>query len=150
MKMPRNSSSIQKKIDRKHQVYTEIDRFMNTEVEYLRSMAVESLESTLHKLNRSLESIRKQGASTTLVQKRVLAVHVGLASLENDWFKRDFMFDEATIEASRDALRIIASAVERQTTSAHRHSSQKTLMDRRRKALELAIQSLNKRLDRHV
>jgi hypothetical protein len=123
---------------------------MNTVSEDQRNMVVKSLESTLHKLKRSLESMKEQGSSTTLVRKRLLAIQVGLASLENDWFTQDFMCDEATIEASRDTLRRIASAVERQTTSAHRHSSQKTLIDRRRKALELAIQSLNKRLDRHV
>lgn len=150
MKMPRNSGSIQGKIDRKHQVYAihgeEFDRFMNTDGEHLRKMAVQSLESTLHKLNRSLESIREQGSSTTLVRKRVLAVQVGLASLENDWFKQDFMFDEATIGASLDTLKRIASAVEEQRASAHRRRSQKTLIDRRKAALELAIQSLSKRL----
>jgi predicted RNase H-like nuclease (RuvC/YqgF family) len=123
---------------------------MNTVSEDQRNMVVKSLESTLHKLKRSLESMKEQGSSTTLVRKRLLAIQVGLASLENDWFTQDFMFDEATIEASLETLKRIASAVERQTTSAHRHSSQKTLIDRRRKALELAIQSLNKRLDRHV
>lgn len=111
-------------------------------------MAVKALESTLHKLNRSLVNNREQGSSTTLLRKRLLAVHVGLASLENDWFTQDFMCDEATIEASLDTLRRIASAVERQTTSAHRRSSQETLLDRRGAALALAIQSLSKRLER--
>lgn len=122
---------------------------MNTVSEDQRNMAVKSLESTLHKLNRSLESMKDQGSSTTLLRKRLLSVQVGLASLENDWFTQDFMFDKAAIEASLETLKRIASAVERQRTSAHRRSSQKTLMDRRGAALELAIQSLSKRLDRY-
>jgi predicted trehalose synthase len=123
---------------------------MNTVSEDQRNMAMKSLASTLHKLKRSLESMQDQGSSTTLVRKRLLAVHVGLASLENDWFTQDFMFDEATIEASLETLKRIASAVEKQRTSAPRHSSQETLMDRRGAALELAIQSLSKRLDRYA
>lgn len=88
----------------------------------------------------------EKGSNTTLVQKRRQAVEIGLKSLENTWYAEDFSYNEEMVLTSKETLQEILSSVEAQLIKAKIGSSQKTLLERRFIALELAIESLEKRL----
>ena len=50
--------------------------------------SIKSLQSTISKLENALSQMTQKGANTTLVKKRLKAVCIGLAMLENVWNQR--------------------------------------------------------------
>jgi predicted nucleic acid-binding Zn-ribbon protein len=108
--------------------------------------SIKALESTLNKLTRSYHTMSQKGANTTLVQKRMKAVQVGLDSLKKSLKGEQFPYDEHEVSTSIHVLQSLIPSIEKQITNASEQSSRKTLADRRLRALHLAIQSLSKRL----
>lgn len=109
-------------------------------------LAIQSLESTFNKLSNAYTGMLEKGSNTTLVQKRKQAVEIGLKSLKNTWHAEDFSYNEEMVLASKETLQEILPSVETQLIKAKTGSSQKTLLERRFIALELAIESLDNRL----
>ena len=50
--------------------------------------SIKSLKSTISKSEKALAQMTYKGANTTLLNKRLMALHVGLAMLENAWNQR--------------------------------------------------------------
>ncbi|MEK4283885.1 MULTISPECIES: hypothetical protein [Ureibacillus] len=119
---------------------------MNTINKETKVLSIQSLESTLLKLTNALNSMKEKGSNTTLVEKRMNAVKVGLKSLKNDWNGEVFSYDEEIIYSAKEALLNIIPSIEKQIAKAKEGSSQKTLNERRLTAMKLAIQSLENRL----
>ena len=119
---------------------------MRTVNKEIQDLSIKSLESTFNKLTNAYKSMTEKGSNTTLVNKRRNAVKIGLESLEDAWNGKGFFCDEEVILTSKDTLQSIIPSIEKQIVKAKDGSSQKTLNERRLTALELAIESLDKRL----
>jgi len=66
--------------------------------------SVESMQSTLRKLENSKKQMMQKGASTTLVSKRLQAVEIGLALLEYKWSSKPYNCAREEILAARQVL----------------------------------------------
>ncbi|MGH0424984.1 hypothetical protein [Bacillus pretiosus] len=102
-----------------------------------KSESVKSLQSTIRKLENALLQMTQKGANTTLVKKRLKAVCVGLAVLENVW-------NQEELAEARNVLVGLLPSIERAYDKSKVGSPQRTLLTRRIKALELSIQAIDK------
>lgn len=112
----------------------------------IQDQSIKSLESTCNKLSAAYQRMTEKGVNTTLVKKRLNAVKMGLESLKNIWSGENFSYDEEAVGTSKKVLEGVRPSIEKQIAKAKEGSSQKTLNDRRLTALNLAIESLEKRL----
>ncbi|MCR6847318.1 MULTISPECIES: hypothetical protein [Bacillus] len=102
--------------------------------------SIKSLQSTIRKLENALSQMNQKGANTTLVKKRLKAVCVGLAVLENVWHQ----YSQEELAEARNVLAGLLPSIERAYDKFKAGSPQKTLLTRRIKALELSIQAIDK------
>ena len=116
----------------------------------IQDQSIKSLESTCNKLSTAYQRMTEKGVNTTLVKKRLHAVKMGLESLKNIWSGENFSYDEEAIGTSKKVLEGVRPSIEKQIAKAKEGSSQKTLNDRRLTALNLAIESLEKRLSTNL
>ncbi len=114
--------------------------------EKVRQLSIASLESTCRKLRNSYESAVNKNASTTLIEKRLNAVQMGLNSLQNMWEGKPMDADREKVIMSTTIIRGLLPSIERQLAKANNGSPQHTLNERRLVALQLAIESLEQRL----
>ncbi|PIC58009.1 hypothetical protein CSV80_06820 [Sporosarcina sp. P12(2017)] len=119
---------------------------MKTVSQEVRELSIKSLDSTFTKLSNAYTSMTEKGSNTTLVKKRRDAVKVGLESLQDVWYDRNFVCDKEAIVQSKDILQSIIPSIEKQLAKAKDGSPQKTVNERRVTALKLAIKSLENRL----
>ncbi len=108
-----------------------------------RHRTVAALESAIAKSERALFGMTRKSARTTLVAKRLKALRVGLAMLESVWFERPCRYTGEDLEAARGVLAGLLPSVERIAAKAHEGSPQRTLVDRRRRAMELAVRAID-------
>lgn len=112
-----------------------------TNVDKLES--IKSLESTISKLENALSQITQKGSNTTLVKKRLKAVCIGLAMLENIWDRKPHYYTQENIVEARNVLAGLLPSIESQYVKSKVGSPQKTLLERRIKSLELSIEAIN-------
>ena len=85
-----------------------------------------------------------KGANTTLVKKRLKASYIGLALLENVWNQRPHHYTREDLAEARNVLTGLFPSIENSYAKLKAgRSSQRTLLDRRIKALELAVQAID-------
>jgi len=108
-----------------------------------KSESIKSLQSTIRKLESALSQMTQSGANTTLVQKRLRAVGIGLAVLENLWHQKPHSYIPDELNEAREALVGLTPSVEKSYAKSKAGSPQKTLLARRLKALELAVQAMD-------
>lgn len=108
-----------------------------------RSESTKSLQSTIKKLENALSQMTQNGANTTLVQKRLHAIHIGLATLENSWNQKPHHYTHEDMAEARKVLIGLTSSVENSYAKSKAGSPQRTLLERRLKALGLAIQAID-------
>ncbi|OUS78417.1 hypothetical protein B1748_02140 [Paenibacillus sp. MY03] len=108
-----------------------------------KSESIKSLQSTIRKLESALSQMTQSGANTTLVQKRLRAVGIGLAVLENLWHQKSHSYTPDELNEAREALVGLTPSVENSYAKSKAGSPQKTLLARRLKALELAVQAMD-------
>ncbi|WP_303969207.1 hypothetical protein [Sporosarcina ureae] len=113
----------------------------------VQELSIASLESTYMKLSNAYESMTEKGSNTTLVLKRRDAIKVGLDSLRDVWWDEKIFCEEEAILQSKDILQSMIPSIEKQLAKVGDGSPQKTLNMRRLTALELAIESLEDRLN---
>lgn len=70
--------------------------------EQLQSIA--SMQSTIRKLESALTQMTNSGTNTTLVQKRLNAMHIGLAVLDNVWNQKPLSCNPAELAEARHVL----------------------------------------------
>ncbi|MCC2377692.1 hypothetical protein LKM00_09510 [Bacillus wiedmannii] len=106
--------------------------------------SIKSLQSTIRKLENALSQMTEKGTNTTLVKKRLKAVCVGLAVLENVWNQESHQYSQEELAEARNVLAGLLPSIERAYDKSKAVSPQRTLLTRRIKALELSIQAIDK------
>ncbi|SFD48502.1 hypothetical protein SAMN04488168_14428 [Bacillus sp. 491mf] len=105
--------------------------------------SIKSLQSTISKLENALSQMTQKGANTTLVKKRLKAVCIGLAMLENVWNQRPHHYTHEDLTKARNVLTGLLPSIENIYDKSKAGSPQRTLLERRIKALKLAIQAID-------
>lgn len=104
--------------------------------------SIQSLQSTISKLENALFTMTQSAASTKLVQKRLDAVSIGLAMLEHVWNHKLHPFTREEISAAYDVITGLLTSVGNSYAKSKEGSPQRTLLERRIRALELAAQAM--------
>ncbi|MFB5284085.1 hypothetical protein [Peribacillus sp. Hz7] len=105
--------------------------------------SIKSFQSTIRKLEKTLATMTQKGANTTLVKKRLKASYIGLAMLENVWNQRPHHYTLEDLAEARNVLTGLFPSIESSYAKLKAGSPQRTLLERRIKALELAVQAID-------
>lgn len=105
--------------------------------------SIKSMRSTISKSEKALDQMSQKGANTTLIEKRLAALHVGLAMLENVWNQKNHHYTQEDLSEARNILVGLLPSIEDIYDKSKEGSPQKTLLERRIKALELAVQAID-------
>lgn len=105
--------------------------------------SIKSFQSTISKLENALSQMTEKGANTTLVKKRLKAVCIGLAMLENVWNQRPRHHTHEELAEARNVLTGLFPSIENIYAKSKAGSPQRTLLERRIKAPELAVQAID-------
>ncbi|GGG12872.1 hypothetical protein GCM10010912_66630 [Paenibacillus albidus] len=105
--------------------------------------SIQSFQSTISKSENALAQMTQKGANTTLLKKRLKALYIGLAMLENVWNQRAHHYTQEDLAEARNVLTGLFPSIENIYTKSKAGSPQKTLLERRIKALELAVQAID-------
>ncbi|KAA2291435.1 hypothetical protein FY526_29425, partial [Clostridioides difficile] len=81
--------------------------------------------------------------NTTLLQKRLQALYIGLALLEKIWNQKSYPYTEEDIAEARLVLMGLFPSLESTYANSKEGSPQKTLLERRIKAFHLAVQAMD-------
>ncbi|KKO51682.1 hypothetical protein [Paenibacillus sp. DMB20] len=109
----------------------------------VRLESIKSLQSTISKLENALSQMTQNGANTTLVKKRLKAVSIGLSMLENIWNQRPHHYTQDDLAAAHNVITGLIPSIKNSYAKSKDGSPQKTLLERRIKALELAVQAID-------
>jgi hypothetical protein len=105
--------------------------------------SIKSFQSTISKLENALATMTQKGANTTLLNKRLKAIYIGLAMLENVWNQRPHHYTQEDLAEARTVLTGLFPSIESIYVKSKEGSPQRTLLERRIKALELAVQAID-------
>ncbi|ULO08348.1 guanylate kinase [Paenibacillus sp. 19GGS1-52] len=122
-------------------------RGMSTNMENVSSVdkleSIKSFQSTIRKSEKALAQMTEKGANTTLLIKRLKALHIGLTMLENIWNQRPHHYTEEDLAETHNVLTGLFPSIESTYAKSKAGSPQRTLLERRIKAFELAIQAID-------
>jgi hypothetical protein len=108
--------------------------------------SIKSFKSTVVKLENALNQMTQKGANTTLVKKRLNSCYIGLVVLENDWNQKPHHYTQKELAAARIVLIGLYPSIKNSYTKLKTGvSPQKTLLEKRIKAFELAVQVIEGR-----
>lgn len=116
---------------------------METVSDAVKQESIKSFQSTIRKSEKALVQMQQKGASTTLVEKRLKALRTGLAVLESVWDHRPHPYTREDLVEAREVLTGLFPSIEDIYSKSQTGSPQKTLLQRRIKALELAVQAID-------
>lgn len=105
--------------------------------------SIQSLQSSIKKTEKALAQMTQKGQNTTLVQKRLSALTIGLATLENAWDHKPHPYTPEDLASARYVLVGLFPSIENIYAKSKVGSPQRTLLERRIKALELAVQAID-------
>lgn len=105
--------------------------------------SIQSFESAIRKCETALAQMTGKGSNTTLLKKRLKALQAGLAILENAWHQKPFDCSPGELVETREVLSGLLPSIERSFAKSKDGSPQKTLLERRIRSLELAIQAID-------
>lgn len=107
-----------------------------------RQEAIASIQSTIRKLEKALAQMRQKEAHITLVEKRLKAVCISLAVLENLWEQNPYAYTAQDLVETRAVLMGLLPSIESSYTKSKEGSPQRTLLERRLKSLKLGVQGI--------
>ena len=105
--------------------------------------SIKSFQSTISKSEKALAQMTQKGANTILLKKRLKALYIGLAMLENVWNQRPHLYTQEDLAEARNILTGLFPSIENIYAKLKAGSPQRTLLERRIKALELAVQAMD-------
>ena len=105
--------------------------------------SLKSFESSIRKTEKALAQMTQKGANTTLIKKRLKALNIGLAMLESVWKQRPHPYSQEELVEARTVLSGLYPSIEKIYAKSKIGSPQRTLLERRIKALELAVQAID-------
>jgi len=108
--------------------------------------SISSLQSSIRKTEKSLAQMNDKGVSTILVRKRLEALNIGLDILESTWNKKPNRYAEEDLKSAQDVLERLLPGIIRIYEKSKLGSPQRTLLERRIKSLELAIEEIGNHL----
>lgn len=108
--------------------------------EIIKAESLKSFRSTIRKSENALSNMTEKGANTTLVSKRLQALRIGLAVLEQVWDEKSHSYSPEDIAEARILLAGLLPSIEGIYDKSKPGGPQKTLLGRRIKSLELAIE----------
>nr|WP_209970834.1 hypothetical protein [Paenibacillus eucommiae] len=116
---------------------------MNHTTELDKTESIISLQSTISKLENALSQMTQNGTNTSLVKKRLTAIYIGLATLENVWNQKPHLYTQDDLADARNVITGLFPSIENSYVKSKAGSPQRTLLERRIKALELAVQAID-------
>lgn len=116
---------------------------MDSVSETVKTESIQSLQSTIRKMEKGLAQMAGKGTNTTLIEKRLRAVRAGLAVLESAWNQQALPYGHEALAEARDVLRGMMPSIEKAYANSTAGSPQRTLLERRLTSLKLAIQALD-------
>lgn len=102
-----------------------------------------SFQSTINKCENALAQMTEKGANTTLIKKRLHALYIGLAILNHVWDQKTHSFAREDLTEARHILTGLFPSLERAYAKLKAGSPQRTLLERRMKSLDLAVQAID-------
>ena len=118
--------------------------------ESIKTESLKSFQSTIRKSENALTSMADKGANTTLVEKRLKALRIGLAVLEQVWDGKPHPYTHEDLAEARILLAGLLPSIEGIYAKSKPGSPQKTLLERRIKSLELALQAMDDSTDKDL
>lgn len=112
--------------------------------------SIKSLQSAIRKSERALAQMTQKGANITLIKKRLKALCVGLAILEKVWNQKQYDYTKEELLEARNVLTGLLPSIESIYVKSKEGSPQKTLLKRRIKSLELAIEAIDDVFEKNV
>ncbi|SOC22601.1 hypothetical protein SAMN05880501_11459 [Ureibacillus xyleni] len=112
----------------------------------IKNESIKSFQSTIRKTEKALAQMTEKSANTNLIKKRLKAFNIGLAVLETLWNDIPHHYTQEEIEEARNVLAGLLPSIETIYRKSKVGSPQKTLLERRIKAMELAVEEI----DRHI
>lgn len=110
--------------------------------------SIKSLQSTIKKSEKALEQMRQKGTNTTLIENRLMALRIGLDTLDNVWNQGSHHHTPKDLVTARTILVGLFPSIQDIYTKLKAGSPQRTLLERRIKALELAVQAIDDLTDK--
>lgn len=107
-----------------------------------RSESLAALRSAIVKTEKALAGMASNGASTVLVARRLQALRVGLAVLEDAWRGWPSPYSSEDLAEARGVLSGLLPSVEAICARSKPGTPQRTLLERRIRALNLALQAI--------
>jgi hypothetical protein len=109
----------------------------------IKSESLKSLQSSIRKTEKSLEQMRQKAANTTLIESRLLALRVGLNVFESVWSGENLPFNQDELAKARGILAGLLPSIGDIYRKTESGTPQRTLLKRRIKALELAVEAID-------
>jgi len=106
--------------------------------------SIKAFRSAIRKSENALANMVQKGAKTTLIIKRLKALQIGLALLETAWNQRPHAYTDEEVAEARNVLTGLFPSLHNSYDKAKPGSSQKTLLERRIKAMELAVRAMER------
>lgn len=105
--------------------------------------SIRSFESSLHKMEKALAQMTRKGTNTALLTKRLKALQIGLAVLQYSWLQTPYGYTRQEITEARGTLSDLMPSLGASLVKAKEGSPQKTLLMRRIKAIQLALDAMD-------
>lgn len=104
--------------------------------------SIKAFQSAIRKSEKALAQMTQKGSNTTLIKKRLQALKIGLAMLENVWNQIPHHYTQEDLADARNVLTGLLPSIESIYAKSKAGSPQRTLLERRIKALDLAVQAI--------
>ncbi|QFT87647.1 hypothetical protein FIU87_03195 [Bacillus sp. THAF10] len=101
--------------------------------------SITAFQSTIRKCENALAKMTQQGSSTTLLNKRLKALQIGLSMLEH---QQPHSFSGQEIAEARNVLTGLFPSLEKSYNNSKPGSPQRTLLERRIKAIKQAVEAM--------
>ncbi|MBD2843577.1 hypothetical protein IDH44_00110 [Paenibacillus sp. IB182496] len=108
--------------------------------------SIRAFQSTIRKLETARAQMTRKGVSLTLIEKRLSALSIGLAILENVWHQKPHPYLQAELSTARQVLDGLLPSIKSSYDKAKAGSPQSTLLKRRIQSLEWAIRAMDEQL----
>ncbi|MBX0315812.1 hypothetical protein [Planococcus glaciei] len=109
----------------------------------VKEQSIKSFQSAIQKCENAWIQMNEKGSNTTLLEKRLNALKVGLAVLENAWNEQNHPYTSDELAEARIILKGLVSTIKNSYAKSKPGSPQRTLLERRKKSLDLAIQAID-------
>ncbi|CAI6044750.1 hypothetical protein PAECIP112173_01152 [Paenibacillus sp. JJ-100] len=112
--------------------------------EIVQLQSIEAFQSAIRKSQSALVNMIRKGANTSVIEKRLHALAVSLHMLEYTWQKRgDQPYSNLEMIETRQVIQNLLVSLEGMKEKIAAGTPQYTLIERRIRAFQLAIQAMN-------